>query len=62
MRINFKKLEQLARELGYSLDRHGREIRWKCNQTPDRSGVSFSISDATEDIKLDHQYRLEVRG
>ena len=60
MRNNFKKLEQLARELGYSLDRRRREIKWICNQTPERNGVSFSVSDAADDIRLDHQCRLEA--
>lgn len=60
MRRNFKQLEQLARELGYSINRDKREIRWSCNQTPQRNGISFSIQDAVVEIKMDHQYRLEV--
>lgn len=59
MRNNFKKLEQLARERGYTVSRAGREILWRSNIRPDHEGRCFLVSDAVEEIRLHYDYLLK---
>lgn len=62
MKRDFKKLERLARERGYTVARAGREITWRCNSYPERRGSCFLVKDAAEEIDLDHRYRLGRRN
>lgn len=55
--VRFNKLEFFARERGYLLERKGREIHWIRNDNKNVRGVSVGVSDAYEDISLDHQQR-----
>ena len=55
-----KKLETLARELGYSLERKNREVKWTRNDDK-TCGVSIGIAEAYLDIILDYQQRLTSR-
>lgn len=61
MKRDFQKLEQLARERGYTVSRFGREITWRCNSLPDRRGSCDLVKDAVEEIELDHAYMLGSR-
>lgn len=55
-----KKLENLARELGYSVERKNREVKWIRNNNKKVYGISGSIQDAFEDISLDYKERISV--
>lgn len=57
VRVRFPKLQELARERGYGLERRGNEILWWRNESPDRTYSSFGVADAWEDIMLDHSLR-----
>lgn len=55
-----QKLEKLARETGYTLEREGRKVKWRRNDNKNVNGISDSISDAYEDISLDYHERLRL--
>lgn len=57
--MRFNKLEFFARERGYLIERKGREIHWIRNDDRTVRGVSVGVSDAYEEISLDHQERLK---
>jgi hypothetical protein len=55
-----QKLEKLARETGYTLEREGRKVKWRRNDNKNVNGISDSISEAYEDISLDYQHQLKI--
>lgn len=54
-----KKLKILARELGYSLERKNREVKWTKNNDKTRCGISTGVAEAYEDITLDYKQKLK---
>lgn len=54
-----KKLETLARETGYILERKGREVTWTRNDDKEIQGKSSCVADAYNDIKEDYELRLK---
>ena len=58
--MRLKKLETLARELGYTIERDGRKIKWYRNNDKTKYGVSEGVKDASEDIKLDYQDQIKT--
>jgi len=53
-RRKFPHLQTLALERGYGLSREGRRVAWWRNEDPSRRHTSSCVSDAWEDIVLDH--------
>jgi len=58
-KVTRKKLEELARERGYTIERKGREIKWYRNNNKTKCGVSTGVTDAYVDIVEDYEDRLK---
>lgn len=56
-----KKLEQFARERGYTLKRKSREVTWIRNDNKQIQGKSSCVAEAYQDISEDYALRLKSK-